>query len=65
MLKNLKDRGVKFLDMGEVFLNHSAAKIQGISDFKMGFGGELRQCYKLNSKKRRVIFDLYKAVRGL
>ena len=46
MIKILKCMGVQKLDMGEVFFHHPLPKIQGIADFKRGFGGQLRPCYK-------------------
>ncbi|CAO5679894.1 MAG: hypothetical protein HEEMFOPI_01358 [Holosporales bacterium] len=46
MIQALYNRGIEFLDMGEVFFNHPSLKIQGIVNFKRGFGGDLRPCYK-------------------
>ena len=46
MLQNLIERNFSHLDMGEVFYNHNSSKIQGIANFKMGFGGDLRSCFK-------------------
>lgn len=46
MIQELKKKNFLWLDMGEVFSSHASAKIQGISDFKSGFGGNLRPCFK-------------------
>lgn len=47
MITHLKTHArVSLLDMGEVFLKHDSPKIQGIANFKMGFGGSLKPCYK-------------------
>jgi hypothetical protein len=51
MIQDLYSRGIIFLDMGEVFFQHSLSKIQGIVDFKRGFGGDLRPCFKSIGEK--------------
>lgn len=52
MIQDLYSRGVTSLDMGEVFFKHSSPKIQGIVNFKQGFGGSLRPCFKSIMEKK-------------
>ncbi len=46
MMQDLYSQGITCLDMGEVFFRHSSHKIQGIVNFKQGFGGILHPCFK-------------------
>jgi hypothetical protein len=46
MIQELKKNNFSLLDMGEVFFRHSSSKMQGIVNFKMGFGGDLCQNFK-------------------
>lgn len=46
MIQELKKKKFLWLDMGEVFSSHASAKIQGIADFKLGFGGNIHPCFK-------------------
>ncbi|HCU06998.1 MAG TPA: GNAT family N-acetyltransferase [Holosporales bacterium] len=52
MIQDLYSRGITCLDMGEVFFNHSSSKIQGIVNFKKGFGGNLFPCFKSKLKEK-------------
>ncbi|ETZ04416.1 lipid II:glycine glycyltransferase FemX [Holospora undulata] len=52
MIQELHSRGIAYLDMGEVFFKHSSPKIQGIVNFKQGFGGVLRPCFKSIVEKK-------------
>lgn len=46
MMQHLIELGYSKIDMGEVFFKHDKKKLQGIADFKMGFGGKLFPSYK-------------------
>lgn len=65
MIQYLQDINVSWLDIGEVFYQHLSLKIQGISNFKIGFGGRISLCFKISLNAVQKSLKIYKAIRGL
>lgn len=54
LIQEMKNRRINFLDMGEIFFKHPSNKIQGIANFKRGFGGSLQPCFKSTITAKRL-----------
>jgi len=65
MLKKIKEAGVDRIDMGEILPHHASLKIQGLSNFKSGFGGEIVPCFKGRVENYSVFYKAYKIIRKL
>ncbi len=63
MIQHLQDINISWLDMGEIFYQHFSSKIQGISNFKIGFGGKFFPIYKGSISSISKWLKIYQMIR--